>query len=411
MIGDKIRDLRKRIGITQEQLAGHELTKSYVSQVELGRIHPSRKALDIMANRLGKPLGYFFDNDDDRRTVDVLIQASAALVHTHRLDEALIGLKEAQVLAQRIGRDDMMAQIEALMGRVAMGRQDYPTAVNHLTSALSRLHSGDDPAQIVEVAAVLGEAAQAAGLFHEAIRYFNHSLDAARTSGNHMLHADVLVRYGDFCLEMGRWQSAQSLYQESERIGGERPGLNARLAACQTRLSPAENYFRLNGPLLHDLNALPPCRLRWRLTQQLVRALLAHNQYADAINLTDQAILQAQSHKGTHSGDWALILGAALDTARCAGDSRLRERYLALAEQHDDDPALNATKAHVWRIRAEFVDNLDQALEWLGKAAAILPHDRDLAIEQAVMAVRTGQPGALETLWELACDHPASADS
>ena len=406
MIGDKIRDLRKKTGITQEQLAGHELTKSYVSQVELGRIHPSRKALDIIAKRLGKPLGYFLDNDDDRRTVDVLIQASQALVHTHRLEEALIGLKEARVLAERIGRDDMLAQIEAIMGRVDMARQDYEAAMRHLTSAWTRLHSGDDTAQIIDVTAALGEAAQAAGLFHEAVRYFNYSLDAARSSGNPAQYADALIRYGDFCLEMGQWSSALSLYEEAHRVDSEKWGVNVRLAASRARLGPPGSPLRLEASMLHDLSALPLRGLRWRLTHELVRALLDRQQAADAINLTDATISAAQSFKGIGTRDWAIILATALHTARRVSDPSLSKRYLALVDQQPDDLALVPIRAHALRIRAEASPDPQEALTLLDAACTMVPHDHELAVQRAVLAVRVGQAGALDALWALVTDHP-----
>jgi tetratricopeptide (TPR) repeat protein len=45
--------IRRKLGITQKQLATPEFSISYISAIERGRIRPSLKALDILARRLG----------------------------------------------------------------------------------------------------------------------------------------------------------------------------------------------------------------------------------------------------------------------------------------------------------------------------------------------------------------------
>ncbi len=63
-LGQKIRDARLGQGLTQDQLAAGQFSKTYISAVELGRIHPSVRALTYIANRLDLPLAYLLDEDD-----------------------------------------------------------------------------------------------------------------------------------------------------------------------------------------------------------------------------------------------------------------------------------------------------------------------------------------------------------
>lgn len=58
-IGSRIRQRRKELGITQEELAGSEYTKSFISQVEKGQTWPSLPALAYIAQRLGRPIEWF----------------------------------------------------------------------------------------------------------------------------------------------------------------------------------------------------------------------------------------------------------------------------------------------------------------------------------------------------------------
>src|SRR5215831_6579546 len=52
-VGANIFHVRRRLRITQKQLAAPEFSISYISAIERGRIRPSLKALDILARRLG----------------------------------------------------------------------------------------------------------------------------------------------------------------------------------------------------------------------------------------------------------------------------------------------------------------------------------------------------------------------
>ena len=58
-LGDKIKLLRKELNMTQSELAGNEMTKSMLSQIENNSAMPSMKNLQYLAARLGKPVSYF----------------------------------------------------------------------------------------------------------------------------------------------------------------------------------------------------------------------------------------------------------------------------------------------------------------------------------------------------------------
>src|ERR1700680_3255329 len=52
-VGAKIRAARQALKYTQSQLAGKDFSVSYISAIERGQIHPSLRALEIFAIRLG----------------------------------------------------------------------------------------------------------------------------------------------------------------------------------------------------------------------------------------------------------------------------------------------------------------------------------------------------------------------
>lgn len=69
-IGAKIRDLRLKNGLTQEELADRaELSKGYISQLENDLTSPSIATLIDILTLLGSSLKEFFSDDDDAQTV------------------------------------------------------------------------------------------------------------------------------------------------------------------------------------------------------------------------------------------------------------------------------------------------------------------------------------------------------
>jgi len=62
-IGERIKAIRKDLKLTQSELAGAEMTKSMLSQIENNQASPSMKNLQYIASRLSKPISYFLDEN------------------------------------------------------------------------------------------------------------------------------------------------------------------------------------------------------------------------------------------------------------------------------------------------------------------------------------------------------------
>lgn len=60
-VGEKIRQFRLGVGITQEELALRSgLSQGYINQLELGKRNYTQKSLELIASALSKSLGAFF---------------------------------------------------------------------------------------------------------------------------------------------------------------------------------------------------------------------------------------------------------------------------------------------------------------------------------------------------------------
>ncbi|EEM60623.1 MULTISPECIES: helix-turn-helix domain-containing protein [Bacillus cereus group] len=77
-LGEKIKALRKEKKLTQTELAGSELTKSMLSQIENGKATPSMKTLQYIAEKLGCETSFLLEEDDDE--IVELIQKMEQLI-------------------------------------------------------------------------------------------------------------------------------------------------------------------------------------------------------------------------------------------------------------------------------------------------------------------------------------------
>jgi tetratricopeptide (TPR) repeat protein len=106
-IGRLIHKVRRKMGLSQEELAGDRYTAAYVSHVEHGRRHASQEALTFFAERLGLTYEHLVtgrDPADDIR-LEVEIERAVAMIHNGEPAEALELLEGARAEAERVGTD------------------------------------------------------------------------------------------------------------------------------------------------------------------------------------------------------------------------------------------------------------------------------------------------------------------
>ncbi len=104
-VGEKVKATRKALNMTQSELAGSELSKSMLSQIENNVSNPSFKTLQYLAGRLNKPVSYFLDDDSLSQTYSPLnsnennnvINTITALIDEDNLDAAQDMLSEYAV--------------------------------------------------------------------------------------------------------------------------------------------------------------------------------------------------------------------------------------------------------------------------------------------------------------------------
>ncbi|MCU5459691.1 helix-turn-helix domain-containing protein [Bacillus cereus] len=84
-LGEKIKALRKEKKLTQTELAGSELTKSMLSQIENGKATPSMKTLQYIAEKLECETSFLLEEDEGE--IVELIQKMEQLIKANKCDE------------------------------------------------------------------------------------------------------------------------------------------------------------------------------------------------------------------------------------------------------------------------------------------------------------------------------------
>ena len=74
-IGERIKKLRKKLGLTQKGFAQHIAGKvdyTYIGKIERGEQYPSLKMLEKIGKAFSVPLAYFFEDDTFLKSMELL---------------------------------------------------------------------------------------------------------------------------------------------------------------------------------------------------------------------------------------------------------------------------------------------------------------------------------------------------
>src|SRR3990172_10732389 len=239
-LGQRIRELRQSRGLTQTQLGGTDLSKSFISLVERDRTRPSVETLTLMARRLGTSVDGLLGQEGRlhetaaeslltlsleaarRRELESalrLLDATNYIADTYRLDEAareaplqradiLIAqraLAEAWPLLERVKTACEQSQDHWRLGRVllAMGRyklrvREFPQAISSLENALTvlkRARASRDRAR-VEGLSLLAGAFVYTGAFEDAMKRYQEAASSDVANRDTVIRGQALWGLG-----------------------------------------------------------------------------------------------------------------------------------------------------------------------------------------------------------------------
>jgi tetratricopeptide (TPR) repeat protein len=201
-LGSRVRLARKRLGLSQQELAGPQYVASYISAIERDKIHPSLKALELIAKRLGEPVEYFLyggygsgaladtvsetpvegrgsapETSFSSAMRDKLLEAQLLVERASHLAGAKgqEGLAQAEQILNSIPRHQLSeydrAQLGRLMGILYLRRQDLEQARTELEESMTLANKTGQLSLEVELRYLLGNVLFSRRLADQALPY------------------------------------------------------------------------------------------------------------------------------------------------------------------------------------------------------------------------------------------------
>jgi HTH-type transcriptional regulator, quorum sensing regulator NprR len=156
-LGDRVRAARRERAMSQAQLAGDELTKGFISQVESGLVRPSVRSLQIIATRLGKSLEYFLGDAPLAAEKRLAFHKLAAEAAVERRDWATVRSEvEAALVCEPAKRE--RASLLRLLAQSELAAARHEAAFDRVTEGLSLLDVNTDASEVAQLLFIRGSA-------------------------------------------------------------------------------------------------------------------------------------------------------------------------------------------------------------------------------------------------------------
>ncbi len=250
-IGQRLRHARQQRGMTLAQVGGSDLTRGFLSSVELGRSSISLKALALVADRLQLPMTYFLTEAEGEVDAlpDLLLDDAEAALRSQQPTEALrllADLDEPPALRSR----KLWLQGGAL---VVLGRPRE--AIPLLEDALPLAEAGGDLRHLVLVRYTLAMALFGASNYDEALVHLRRAHEQTVSQlDDHALLGKLTVALGhlhyiqgDFTSALGQYARARELFDtvnDLDNLAAVYSGLS-RVHRQRGDLRAAVRYSRL----------------------------------------------------------------------------------------------------------------------------------------------------------------------
>ena len=144
LLGSRIRELRRRLGLSQAELAGDDLSASYVSLLEAGKRTPSEEVLRGIAKRLNCDPDFLLEclSEDPGASLELDLKFAELALASGQPEAALGAFEAAAERARETGLPRHLAQAEWGTGRALENLGRLETAAQKF-EALLRLRPAD----------------------------------------------------------------------------------------------------------------------------------------------------------------------------------------------------------------------------------------------------------------------------
>ena len=367
-LGARVRSARRDAGLSQAQLAGDELTKGFISQIESGLVRPSIRSLQHIASTLGRPLDYFIADEPLAATKRVTFHRIAAEAAAERLDwpaaeaEAEAGLAVAVDPAERATFLRLLASAALYQGR----REE---AFDRVTQGLALLDQAKQPLDAARLLYVRGLAYGEAGQLVASTEAFETVRDIVEKFEiiEPRLRARVSVALGTAYRRLGRTTKAIASYESALATASR---ANELKLAAQGFMGIAVSHYdagELDAAISYSDRALElferlaDTSFELHVRQSLASIHLQQGHVAQARELADRTIARAAEVGDEHWGAVAQVVRARILLSE--GNAADAKAVATHAEQVLDRVGDQIQRAHALRVIAAASESRGETLE------------------------------------------------
>lgn len=355
-IGRRIRAARLERGMSLADLGGNELTRSFLSQVELGRSRISLKALAMVADRLGLPISHFLDNSIQARDGSAewaLDRAEVALAQQHP-SESLRLLDEADLT------EELRPRGLALRGRALIEDGRARDAISLLQEGLSLVEQRGDRPLVTELSYLLGTALYNTGAYDKALVYLRRSLDdAVEGTRDPTLEGKITVAIGHILYMRGDFDGAIEHYTRARDLFGSLADLNtlgcvySGLASAHKQMGDLATALRYSKLSVAVFEAEQNARQAARELNNLAVRYSELNDLGQALECARESVGRAQQ---VNAHDVEALAHSTLASILLRTDEANQAEIEALTAERlasdDTDPA----RVDAWIVLAEIAE-------------------------------------------------------
>jgi HTH-type transcriptional regulator, quorum sensing regulator NprR len=334
LLGARVRAARQELGLSLAAVAGGHFSRAFLNQVELGRALPSTRNLQIIAERLQRPIEYFLEDPEvSSPAIELaLIKCQSLLIRSE--GEGARSLLE-RLLALSIPLE-ARTRAQLLLAEVHLKARRVPEAMALLVSAQDAAERAGWATLTAETCDRLGSAHYLMRRRHEAARWFDRALAAYQGSEltDPTLKARILGHRANIHYTSGEIPEAIAAYEQAIAAAEQildLPGLAGiyeGLAVALQRNGQASSALSFAQRSLRIYETLRDVRMSAQLRNNMADMLLQQGQPVAAQRLFEGGIRQLEGIDD-HEVLPFLLAGAAearLEQHDVAGASALSAR-------------------------------------------------------------------------------------
>ncbi len=190
--GEKIRQLRKAIGLKQEDITNEELSKSLISLIEKNKRNLTKNTANIIADSLNKyykQVGkeitpeYLLETEEDqiKKTIQKDLEYLQKIINSDDVEEKLVhtAFEKVMGLVTQWGLKEELVELKILRGNFYYNNYQYNEALKDFFEVLNHSIQATDYGQIARMYNALGSVYQMQMMTDTAIVHFVQAYDTA----------------------------------------------------------------------------------------------------------------------------------------------------------------------------------------------------------------------------------------